>query len=220
MRLDPTRTLRTIIAGSTNTRAIELVRAAVRGAGVRPDPLLVRGPSGAGKTHLLQAATAELVRRTPACRVVALKGEDFANRYVEAIRGGWVYRVREPLRTCDALVVDELEHFTSRPATFEELRATIEVLVGKGRPVILATSSMTDDCVTSCVRAFASGVIVDVRLPTLQQRMQALRRVRGRERLALTRLLEIARRSPRIPEARAALENELFRLGAIGDAGA
>lgn len=78
MRIDPRRTFRSIIASSSNRTAIELARRTSRCTRNAPNPLLVWGPTGVGKTLLLDAVAHDLTRRG-IHRIVAITTEEFRN---------------------------------------------------------------------------------------------------------------------------------------------
>jgi chromosomal replication initiation ATPase DnaA len=78
MRIDPRRTFRMIVAGSTNRDALAVARAITRTA--PPNPLLIRGNTGVGKSLLLHAAANELVRQRGLLAFAALTAEDSRTR--------------------------------------------------------------------------------------------------------------------------------------------
>ena len=56
------------------------------------NPLFIYGPSGVGKTHLLYAITNKLAKRYPSKKIVYIKGEEFTNQLVEAIRNKTTFK--------------------------------------------------------------------------------------------------------------------------------
>jgi chromosomal replication initiator protein len=82
MRLDPTATFRTLISGRSNACAIDLARHAVGRSDARPSPVVFMGPSGSGKSHLLQAAANDFLRRNPSARVLILTANEFCISYL------------------------------------------------------------------------------------------------------------------------------------------
>jgi len=211
MQLDPRRTFATVIAGSANQNAIALARCVSRGARDAPNPLLLWGHTGVGKTQLLAAAVTELVRRGTE-KLVTITTEEFRNAYVRAIRTGTIPSFRHVLDDCDALIVDELEDTDGYPSTLEELHRAIRVLVARGKPVLLASTPTSTFTVEQIVRGFPGGAIAAIRSPTIDQRTRALERHARlrRARVSRRRLVAIARASRSIGDARAQLDAMLL----------
>jgi chromosomal replication initiator protein len=212
MRLDPMQNLRSFIVGSSNREAVRVVRRAVGRARDRPNPVLIVGETGLGKSHLLHAAAGEVWRASEGAEIRAFKAEDLWNRYVTAIRAGRMQEFRAYTRTGDALIVDELEDLVDRPTTFEEVARTILAYVESDRPVLLAMEPARYNFIEWFVRSAPTGAAVRLRKPTLKQRVSAIRRAAGRTRLSIRRLSDLARGATTIPLARAAATNALFRL--------
>jgi chromosomal replication initiator protein len=145
--------------------------------------------------------------------VHAFKAEDFMNRYVQAIRQGLFYAFRDRLRVGAALVIDELEDMLARPSTFEELTHAIGYYVENGWPVLMAMERRHPDhkYIEAYVRWFREGIVVDVRPPSMQQRMVAIRQALGRRRMPLRVMSSLACEAGSIPLARSAALNALFR---------
>ena len=58
--------------------------------GTQYNPLFIYGPSGLGKTHLLQAIGNYVLEEDPAKRVCYLTSEDFSQQYMKCLREGRV----------------------------------------------------------------------------------------------------------------------------------
>jgi chromosomal replication initiator protein len=103
--------------------------------------LVLHGPVGTGKTHLLEGVYAGLRKHRPEWRVVFATSEDFTNRFVQAMRLGKLGGFRKHFRECDALLVDDLHFLASKPATQEEFLHTFDALQSDGRQIVV-----TCDC--------------------------------------------------------------------------
>jgi chromosomal replication initiator protein len=108
--------------------------------GHAPTPLVLAGPPGMGKTHLLHAM---------ACRAAAagwdvacLSTEEFANRYFDALRDGAMTAFHARVRSVRLLVIDDLHYFSGRSAkeaVQDELVRTIEAVTNGGGKVAVGT---------------------------------------------------------------------------------
>ena len=52
------------------------------------NPLVIYGPSGVGKTHLMLAIRNEVLRRYPEKKIVYVRSEEFTNQLVNALKEG------------------------------------------------------------------------------------------------------------------------------------
>ena len=83
--------------------ALSVVESPCEGA----NPLVLHGPVGTGKTHLLEGIYAGLRKNYPDWQVRYATSEDFTNRFVQSIRLGKLGNFRRYFRDCDALLVDD-----------------------------------------------------------------------------------------------------------------
>jgi energy-coupling factor transporter ATP-binding protein EcfA2 len=193
-----------LIVGSSNRRAVECIQRSLRRRAVVPPTLLI-GPSGVGKSHLVQAAANRWAKRGK--RVLALRAHEFRERYVDCIRAGTISELRSWLRAHDALVVDELEDLITDDATLDELAALVVELIKARRRVYLATVKLWPSLFD--VLAQWDADVVPVERPSLAQRATVVLQ-RGRRQLSRAKLVDIARSATTIPGAFAALERELL----------
>ena len=102
------------------------------------NPIYLYGPAGTGKTHLL-IAVAETLK---AQRVKALyvRAETFTEHVVSAIRAGEMSRFRQAYRNIDVLIVDNVQVFSRKGATQEELFHTFNTLHIAGKQIILSAN--------------------------------------------------------------------------------
>ena len=112
--------------------------AAARFAAGSARSLYLYGPSGVGKTHLLEGAVAAMRRRTAGGRVLLMTAEAFGNLYTEALRGRSLPAFRQKLRAADALVVDDLDFLDGKAGFQEEFLHTLQEYERLGRPVAVS----------------------------------------------------------------------------------
>lgn len=102
------------------------------------NPIYIYGPSGTGKTHLLMAAAAAFEIR--GAKVFYVKAETFTEHVVKAIRSGQMQKFRNTYRHIDALIVDDIQVFSRKTATQEELFHTFNTLHTAGKQIILSSN--------------------------------------------------------------------------------
>src|SRR5438067_413888 len=128
--------LHDFVVGPCNRVAHASAVSAVEAPDQGPNPLVLHGPVGTGKTHLLEGIYAGLRKREPEWRVVFATAEEFTNRFLPAMRLGKLAGFRKYFRECDALLIDDLHFLAGKRATQEELLHTIDALHPAGRPVV------------------------------------------------------------------------------------
>jgi chromosomal replication initiator protein len=129
------------IVGPCNRVAYAAALSVVEEPSEAVNPLVLHGPVGTGKTHLLEGIYAGLRRVHPDWKVTYVTTEDFTNRFVQAMRLSKLGSFRKQFRECDALLVDDLHFLASKRATQEEFLHTFDALHSDGKQLVL-----TCDC--------------------------------------------------------------------------
>jgi chromosomal replication initiator protein len=133
--------LKDFIVGACNRVAYASALSVVEEPGQGANPLVLHGPVGTGKTHLLEGIYAGLRKTRPEWRPCFVTAEDFTNRFVQAMRLGKLSAFRKHFREVDALLVDDLHFLASKRATQEEFLHTFDALQADERQVVV-----TCDC--------------------------------------------------------------------------
>ncbi len=102
-------------------------------------PLLVHGPSGVGKTHLLRGIAEQLRVRHQYRRVIYLTAEQFTIDFTDSARGSGFATFRKKYRDVDAMVIDDIQFFMGKGATLIELRNTVDNLIRSNRQVVFSS---------------------------------------------------------------------------------
>ena len=108
----------------SNQMAVRAADAVIAEPGQRYNPLFLAGPSGVGKTHLLNAIGNELAS-TPAAaaRVACVGAQLFIDELIAALQEGTIDRLRARYRAADALLIDDVQFVAGKERTQEELLA-------------------------------------------------------------------------------------------------
>jgi len=129
------------VVGPCNRMGQAAAVSTVEAPGEAANPLVLYGPVGTGKTHLLEGIYGGLRKTHPDWRVLFVTSEEFTNRFVQARRLGKFSSFRKHFRECDALLIDDLQFLAGKPATEEEFLHTFDALQVDGRLVVI-----TADC--------------------------------------------------------------------------
>ncbi|MFO0967097.1 MAG: DnaA/Hda family protein [Gemmataceae bacterium] len=103
------------------------------------NPLVLHGPVGTGKTHLLEGVHTALREQHPQLRVLFLSAEEFTNRFLASMHQGKLSSFRRQFRDCDALLLDDLHFLAKKAATQEEFLHTFDALLAEGAQVVVTT---------------------------------------------------------------------------------
>lgn len=101
-------------------------------------PLYLYGPTGCGKTHLLEGIWSAMRHEYRTCRALYLSSEQFTSYFLDALQGGGLPGFRRKTRDVDLLLIDDVQFFTGKRATIVELQNTMDALVRSGRQLVLA----------------------------------------------------------------------------------
>jgi chromosomal replication initiator protein len=152
----------------------------VEEAGMGANPLVVHGPTGTGKTHLLEGIFAGLRRKGGGDgRAVYVTAEEFTTRFVQANRLGKMSAFRRQYRECSALLLDNLNFLATKKATQEEFLHTFDALVADGRQVVVTTDChprLADELMPELVDRLLGGAVWGVLPPDPETRLEILRK--------------------------------------------
>jgi len=172
------RRLSDFVVGPCNRVAHAAALSVIEEPGQGANPLVLHGPVGTGKTHLLEAIYAGLRRSHPDWRVTFITSEDFTNRFVQAMRLGKLGVFRKQFRECDALLLDDLHFLASKRATQEEFLHTFDTLQADGRQMVLTCDChprLADDFSPELTDRLLGGAVWSLLPPDADTRLALLR---------------------------------------------
>ncbi|MFZ0565869.1 MAG: chromosomal replication initiator protein DnaA [Chlamydiales bacterium] len=102
------------------------------------NPIFLFGRSGSGKTHLMMAAANSFKKQ--GFKVIYVRADTFTEHVVNAIRTGEMQTFRKVYRNADVLLIDDIEIFSRKSATQEELFHTFNTLHLEGKQIILSAT--------------------------------------------------------------------------------
>ncbi|HUE72186.1 MAG TPA: DnaA/Hda family protein, partial [Pirellulaceae bacterium] len=108
-------------------------------------PLLFYGPTGCGKSHLLEGIWTTARKSGQVKRVIYLTAEQFTTHFVEALRGSGLPSFRSKYRDVELLLIDDVQFFAGKQSTLVELLYTIDTLLREGRQIVLAADRQPAD---------------------------------------------------------------------------
>jgi chromosomal replication initiator protein len=103
-------------------------------------PFFVFGPTGSGKSHLLESITNDFRRRLRLKRCVYLSAEQFTSEFVTSLRGGTgLPMFRRKYRDLDLLAIDDIQFLAGKRATLGEFQHTMDNLIRSGKQIIVSS---------------------------------------------------------------------------------
>jgi chromosomal replication initiator protein len=176
------RRLGDFVVGPCNRMAHAAVLHVVEAPGEGANPLVLHGPVGTGKTHLLEGLYAALRRQHPDWRVIFVTAEEFTNRFVQALRLGKLGPFRSHFRQCDALLADDVQFLAKTRASQEEFLHTFDALHAEGRQVVVTADShpqLTGELNPLLTDRLVGGACWSLMPPDTATRAEILRRKAG-----------------------------------------
>lgn len=162
------------IVGSSNKFAHAACWAVADRPSMDYNPLFIYGPSGLGKTHLLYAITNEIKKKKPDVKIIYIKGEDFTNQLIESLKQSAMPLFRNKYRSCDVLLIDDIQFIAGKVSTQEEFFHTFNALFEDRKQIILTSDRPPRDIKTLEERLktrFEWGLIADIQPPDLELRI-------------------------------------------------
>lgn len=145
--------------------------------------MYVFGPTGVGKTHLLEGI-ADALRRSPQPpQVLLLTAEQFTNQFTSALRAQGLPAFRQRFRTVDVLLVDDVDFLDGKVRVQEEFLHTLQQIESMGHRFVLAGDRhprMLSRTRPELVTRFLAGITCRIELPDTRTREEIVaRKARG-----------------------------------------
>lgn len=143
------------------------------------NPLFIYGQSGLGKTHLLYAVINHMTDKFPELNIMYCKSEDFINEMIDAIRESRTFEFKEKYRTCDVLLIDDIQFIAGKEAMQEEFFHTFSALYESEKQIILTSDRPPRDIKPLSERLrsrFEGGLIADVQPPSIELRTAIIKK--------------------------------------------
>lgn len=182
--------------GSANQLAVHAADAVIEQPGIRYNPLLVTGPSGVGKTHLVHAignAIAATAKRPTT--VACVHAQTLVDELILAIQQGQVERWRARYRAADVLVVDDIQFLAGKERTQDEFFFVFNALIEDRKQIVLSSDRLPVEIPELAARLrsrFEGGLVAEIQPPdrTLREKLAA-RFLAGIGRAAPPDLLDV-----------------------------
>ena len=178
--LNPQFTFDNYVTGESNKMAGKIARAAAKEPGSELyNPLFLYGPPGVGKTHLLYAIANQIRQEYPKKNVVYVKGDQFTDELVRAIRNGNTAAFKKKYRqNPDVLLIDDIQFIAGKESTQEEFFHTFNALFERRKQIVMTADRKPGDMATLEERLrsrFGSGIMVAIEPPDRDTRRSIIK---------------------------------------------
>ena len=176
--LNPYHTFDNFVVGPSNNLAFLAAKQVAENPGSSYNPLIIYGPTGVGKTHLLQAIGNEVLNKTVEAKVLYATAEKFTNDYIESLGNKTCASFRAKYRQVDLLIVDDVQFFAGKESTQDEFFHTFNELYLSTRQVICASDRHPKELgklKERLLSRFLGGLVADIGMPDLEMKIAIIR---------------------------------------------
>jgi len=165
------------VVGPFNELSYSASQAIIKKPGVY-NPLFIYGPTGLGKTHLIQATGNKIQSEYNNLNIFYTSSEKFSQDYVNALKNNTIINFKNKYRSYDVLIMDDIQFFSGKEKLQEELFHLFNILYDKGKQIIFSSDKHPNYIIGLEDRLrsrFSAGMIVDVTKPDYESRAAILK---------------------------------------------
>lgn len=176
--LNPRYTFDSFIIGPFNELAHAAAQAVIKNLGVLYNPFFIYGGTGLGKTHLIQSIGNSIKKQGGGKKINYTTSEKFSLDYINSLQNNKVNGFKEKYRKYDILIMDDIQFFSNKEKTQEELFHLFNVLYENNKQIIFSSDRHPnyipglEDRLKS---RFGAGMIVDISQPEYESRLAILK---------------------------------------------
>ncbi len=143
------------------------------------NPLVIYGPSGVGKTHLMLAIKNHIKHKFPRKVIEFIRAEDFTNQLIASLQQGklglgTIEDFRHKFRNVDVLLIDDIHFIAGKEQTQEEFFNTFNTLMQTNKQIVVTLDrppreiKTLDDRIRSRLEG---GLFADITNPDFETRV-------------------------------------------------
>jgi len=175
--LNASYTFDSFIVGSSNQMAYNAALAVAKKGAMQFNPFFIYGGTGLGKTHLIQAIGNYCI--DDGKKVIYVTSEQFMNDFTFSIKNNTMHHFRDKYRSCDVLLIDDVQFFSNKEQTQEEFFHTFNELHSASKQIIMTSDrlpSQIPSLVDRLKTRFEWGLIADVQIPGLETKIAIVKK--------------------------------------------
>ena len=131
------------------------------------NPIILRGPTGIGKTHLMRAFENYLLEKNPSLKTYFISAEAFTAEFIDSLKNHKTNQFKEKYRNLDALFIDDLSYLRNKESTQEQLFYTLSELLKRKAFICfgLTTPFSFEEGFSDRLINLIKGIQIDVPVP-------------------------------------------------------
>ena len=131
------------------------------------NPLIICGPCGVGKTHLLSAISARTSALQTNYKIICTSAEAFVEELISSIREGKIASFREEYSAADMFLIDNFELLSEKEYTQEELFKIFDCYAKNNKQIVLCVSGHPSECdfAQKIKSRLSCGIVLNMALP-------------------------------------------------------
>ena len=175
--LNPRYRFDNFIIGTFNELAFSASKAIISKPGIY-NPLFIYGPTGMGKTHLIQAVGNTIKDNNPDANIYYTSSENFTMELVSAIRNDKINNFKDKYRKFDLLIMDDIQFLSGKEKTQEELFHLFNILYDRNKQIIFSSDKHPNFIIGLEDRLksrFSAGMIIDISTPDFESKLAILK---------------------------------------------
>lgn len=192
-KLNPKYNFDEFVSGKNNDLALNAAISIAQMDNLNPNenvknPFFIYGGVGLGKTHLIQAIGNSIRNRNPRSNVIYVTSEKFLNEFVMAIKNNTRHVFQQKYRSCDVLLIDDIQFLKDKEETQEELFNTFNELHEKGKNIVFTSDRKPNDLngiVDRLKSRFNWGLMVDISPPNYETRLAIIKKKLDKSAIAM-----------------------------------
>lgn len=177
--LNPSYTFENFVVGDSNQYAFATCKAVATKdkLGKLYNPIFIYGPTGLGKTHLLQAVgnvCLELGKK-----IIYATSTNFINDFTTHLKNATMEKFYEKYKNCDALLIDDVQFLGKTDKIQEEFFFTFNEVKEHFGQIIMTSDNppnMLKGITERLKSRFTNGIIADITPPEFETKMAIIRK--------------------------------------------
>jgi len=167
------------VVGPSNNFAHAATLAVAQSPARAYNPLFIYGPTGLGKTHLMQAIGHHVLQQRNFTSCVCYSStEEFTNEYIHALQMKELVQFRRKYRSVDILLIDDIHFLGGKERMQEEFFHTFNALFDHHKQIVMTSDRPANEIQGlehRLVSRFEWGLVTELEAPDVETRIAILR---------------------------------------------
>ena len=177
-QLNPRYTLENYCCSPSNRIAYSIAESIAENPAIKTfNPFFVFGPTGVGKTHLVQGVGIRIKERNPEARVLYVTARLFESQYTTANAKGDINKFFNFYQSIDTLIVDDIQDLQNKPSTQNTFFNIFNHLHLNNKQIILSSDrspAEMEGFEARLLGRFKWGMSVELEKPDMELRRSVL----------------------------------------------